>query len=291
MERIGFVGLGTMGAAMAANLIRAGYPLHVWNRTPERARPLVEMGASPAPTLRDLAAAVDIVVLCVSDTPDVEALLFGPDGIAQGTRPGMLVIDCSTISPSATRQFGERLRELDVAFVDAPVSGGSEGASRGTLTIMVGGEAEDVARARAVLAVLGQTIAHMGPLGSGQATKAVNQVILCGAYLGVAEGLLLAIKAGLDPEAVVASLSGGAAQSWILTNRSGRIIEDRYPLGFKVTLHRKDLVIALDLAREVGVSLPVAGLTAELENGLIAAGHGDDDMSALARSIRHLSGI
>lgn len=291
MERIGFVGLGTMGAAMAANLIRAGYPLHVWNRTPEKARPLVEMGASPAPTLRDLASAVDIVVLCVSDTPDVEALLFGPDGIAQGTRPGMLVIDCSTISPSATRQFAQRLRELGLAFVDAPVSGGLEGASRGTLTIMVGGEADDVERAHAVLEVLGQTIAHMGPVGSGQATKAVNQVILCGAYLGVAEGLLLAIKAGLDPEAVVASLSGGAAQSWILTNRSGRIIEDRYPLGFKVTLHRKDLAIALDLAREVGVSLPVAGLTAELENGLIAAGHGDDDMSALARSIRHLSGI
>jgi len=291
MERIGFVGLGTMGAAMAANLIRAGYPLHVWNRTPEKARPLVEMGASPAPTLRDLASAVDIVVLCVSDTPDVEALLFGPDGIAQGTRPGMLVIDCSTISPSATRQFAQRLRELGLAFVDAPVSGGSEGASRGTLTIMVGGEAEDVERAHAVLEVLGQAIEHMGPVGSGQATKAVNQVILCGAYLGVAEGLLLAIKAGLDPEAVVASLSGGAAQSWILTNRSGRIIEDRYPLGFKMALHRKDLAIALDLAREVGVSLPVAGLTAELENGLIAAGHGDDDMSALARSIRHLSGI
>ena len=291
MERIGFVGLGTMGAAMAANLIRAGYPLHVWNRTPEKARPLVEMGASPAPTLRDLASAVDIVVLCVSDTPDVEALLFGPDGIAQGTRPGMLVIDCSTISPSATRQFAQRLRELGLAFVDAPVSGGSEGASRGTLTIMVGGEAEDVERAHAVLEVLGQAIEHMGPVGSGQATKAVNQVILCGAYLGVAEGLLLAIKAGLDPEAVVASLSGGAAQSWILTNRSGRIIEDRYPLGFKMALHRKDLAIALDLAREVGVSLPVASLTAELENGLIAAGHGDDDMSALARSIRHLSGI
>ncbi len=291
MERVGFVGLGTMGAAMAANLVRAGYPLHVWNRTAGRARPLVDVGAIEARSLRELAAAVDVVVLCVSDTPDVESVLFGADGIAAGAAAGTLVIDCSTISPSATRAFAARLREQGVAMVDAPVSGGSEGAVQATLTIMVGGEPDDVARAHAVLAAMGRTVTHMGPIGAGQATKAVNQVILCGAYLAVAEGIVLAIKAGLDPDTVVAALSGGAAQSWVLANRSGRMIEDRYPLGFKVTLHRKDLAIALDLAREAGASLPVAGLAAQLENGLIARGHGDEDMSALARSIRELSGM
>jgi 3-hydroxyisobutyrate dehydrogenase len=291
MERVGFVGLGTMGAAMAANLARAGYPLRVWNRTPGKARPLVEIGAIEAGTPRELAAAVDTVVICVSDTPDVEAVLFDADGVAQGAAPGTLVIDCSTISPRSTRDFARRLSERGIAMIDAPVSGGSEGALQATLTIMVGGEAADVARAHAVLAAMGRTITHMGPIGAGQATKAVNQVILSGAYLGVAEGIVLAMRAGLDPEAVVTALSGGGAQSWVLSNRSGRMIEERYPLGFKVTLHRKDLAIALDLAREAGVSLPVAALTAQLENGLIAGGHGDEDMSALARSIRELSGM
>jgi 3-hydroxyisobutyrate dehydrogenase len=291
MERVGFVGLGTMGAAMAANLVRAGYPLHVWNRTPGKAGPLVEIGATEAGTLAELAAAVDVIVICVSDTPDVEAVLFGPDGIAAAAREGTLVIDCSTISPRATREFARRLRERGIAMVDAPVSGGSEGAIHATLTIMVGGEPVDVERAHAVLAALGRTITHMGPIGTGQATKAVNQVIICGAYLGVAEGIVLAMRAGLDPDAVVAALNNGAAQSWVLANRSGRMVEDRYPLGFKVALHRKDLAIALDLARETGVALPVAGLTAQFENGLIAGGHGDEDMSALARAIRELSGM
>jgi len=291
MERIGFVGLGTMGAAMAANLVRAGYPVHVWNRTPGKAGQLVDAGAVEARSPRELAAAVDVVVICVSDTPDVEAILFGDEGIAQGARTGTLVIDCSTISPRATRDFARRLAERGVAMIDAPVSGGSEGAIHATLTIMVGGEAADVERGRAVLAAMGRTVTHMGPVGAGQATKAVNQVIISGTYLGVAEGLVLAMKAGLDPEAVVSALGGGAAQSWVLANRSGRMVENRYPLGFKVSLHRKDLAIALDLARESGVSLPVAGLAAQLEDGLVANGHGDDDMSALARSIRELSGM
>jgi 3-hydroxyisobutyrate dehydrogenase len=178
-----------------------------------------------------------------------------------------------------------------VGFVDAPVSGGSEGAVNGTLTIMVGGAATDVERARPVLEALGRTITHMGPVGAGQATKAVNQVILCGAYLGVAEGLVLALQAGLDVDKVVTALSGGAAQSWVLANRSARMVANDYPLGFKVALHRKDLGIALDLAREVGSALPVTGLAAEIENGLIRQGHGDDDVSALARAIRGWSGL
>ncbi len=291
MERVGFAGLGTMGAAMAQNLLTAGFPLTVWNRTAERAAPLRTAGATVAATPGELAAASDIVVCCLSDTPDVEAVLFGPNGLAAGGTPGSLIIDCSTISPSATRTFSARLAEQSIAFVDAPVSGGSEGAQKATLTIMVGGDEAAVARAQPVLAAMGKTITHMGPVGAGQATKAVNQVILSGTYLGVAEGLVLAMQAGLDVEKVVTALSGGAAQSWVLANRSTRMIANDYPLGFKVALHRKDLGIALDLAREVGASLPVAGLTAEIENGLMRRGHGDDDISAVARAIRSWSGL
>ena len=291
MERVGFAGMGTMGAAMAANLARAGFPLRVWNRTPARSEPLRSLGAQVAATPAALAADSDVVVTCLSDTPDVRAVLFGAEGIASGARPGLLVIDCSTISPSASRDFAAQLAAGDVRFVDAPVSGGSEGAQNATLTIMVGGAQADAERAQPVLAAMGRTITHMGPVGSGQATKAVNQVILCGAYLGVAEGLVLALQAGLDVEKVVAALSGGAAQSWVLANRSARMIANDYPLGFKIALHRKDLAIALELAREVGSAMPVAGLAAEIENGLLRKGHGDDDVSALARAIRGWSGL
>jgi 3-hydroxyisobutyrate dehydrogenase len=291
MERIGFAGLGTMGAAMAANLARAGFPLGVWNRTPGRATGLVELGATEAASPADLAASSDVVITCVSDTPDVETVLFGPNGVAAGAPAGTLAIDCSTISPSATRDFARRLAEQGVRLVDAPVSGGSEGAQKATLTIFVGGEVADVERARPVLEALGKTITHVGPVGSGQAVKAVNQVILAGAYLGVAEGIVLAIKAGLDVEQVVGALSGGAAQSWVLANRSGRMIANDYPLGFKVALHRKDLQIALDLAHELGATLPVTALAAEMESALIAGGHAEDDMSALARTIRTEAGL
>ena len=291
MDRVGFVGLGTMGAAMAANIGRAGFPLTVWNRSGGRATPLVEAGAARANTPADVARAADIVVTCVSDTPDVEAVLFGPDGVATARRDGLLVIDCSTISPSATRDFAARLAEVGATLVDAPVSGGSEGAQKGTLSIFVGGAGAAVERARPVLDAMGKTITHVGPVGAGQAVKAVNQVILAGTYIGVAEGIVLATKAGLDVEQVVGALSGGAAQSWVLANRSGRMIANDYPLGFKLALHRKDLGIALELARETGSVLPVAALCEQIEAGLIGRGHADDDMSAVARSVRELSGL
>jgi 3-hydroxyisobutyrate dehydrogenase len=291
VERIGFVGLGTMGAAMAGHLIRAGHPLTVWNRSPGRAGELTALGAVEASDAARLAAVSDIVVICVSDTPDVDDVLFGSAGIAAGARPGAMVIDCSTIGPAATREFAARLAEQDVAFVDAPVSGGSEGAQKATLTIFVGGEPSAVDRARPILAILGKTITHVGPVGAGQAVKAVNQVILAGTYLGVAEGIVLAIKAGLDVEQVVGALSGGAAQSWVLANRSGRMLANDYPLGFKVALHLKDLGIGLGLADELGADLPITRLCAEIERELIAGGHADDDISAVARSIRARSGL
>src|SRR4029078_7644928 len=216
---------------------------------------------------------------------------FAEQGVAAGAKPGALVIDMSTISPSATRDFASRLAKQDGAMRDAPVSGGSEGAKKGTLSIFVGGDAADLERARPVLQSLGTTITHVGPIGAGQAVKAVNQVILAGTYLGVAEGIVLALKAGLDVDQVVGALSGGAAQSWVLANRSGRMKDNDYPLGFKVGLHRKDLGIALGMARELGASLPVSALAEAIEAGLIGQGYADDDMSAVARAIRGLSGL
>ena len=289
--RVAFLGLGTMGEAMAGNLARAGIAVTGWNRTAGRATGLGQDGVAMAATAADAVADADIVVICVSDTPDVEAVLFGPDGVVAGARPGTLIIDCSTIAPSGSWDFAARLKERGLSMIDAPVSGGSEGAQKATLTIFVGGDADDVERARPVLAAMGKTITHVGPIGAGQAVKAVNQVILAGAYLGVAEGIVLAIKAGLDVEQVVGALGGGAAQSWVLANRSGRMLDNDYPLGFKVALHRKDLGIALDLAGQLGAVLPLTALVAQLETGLIAGGHADEDMSVIARTIRGLSGL
>jgi 3-hydroxyisobutyrate dehydrogenase len=291
MQRVAFLGLGTMGAAMAANLARAGFPVVAWNRTADRAPELQELGVTTASSPAEAASTADIVVVCVSDTPDVEAVLFGPDGVVEGAKPGTLIVDCSTIAPSGSWDFAARLRERDLRMVDAPVSGGSEGARNATLTIFVGGAERDVEDARPVLDALGRTITHVGPIGAGQAVKAVNQVILAGTYLGVAEGIVLAMKAGLDVEQVVEALGGGAAQSWVLANRAGRMIDNDYPLGFKVALHRKDLGIALELAAQLGAALPVSALAAQLESGLIARGHAEDDMSALARAIRGLSAL
>jgi 3-hydroxyisobutyrate dehydrogenase len=287
MDKVAFLGLGTMGAAMAANLARAGFAVTAWNRTPGRAPDLADLGIEMTSTPAEAVGDTPIVVVCVSDTPDVEAVLFGEDGVATAARAETLIIDCSTIAPSGSWDFAARLRERGLRMVDAPVSGGSEGAKNATLTIFVGGDEH----ARPVLNALGRTITHVGPIGAGQAVKAVNQVILAGAYLGVAEGIVLAMKAGLDVEQVVGALSGGAAQSWVLTNRSARMIDNDYPLGFKVALHRKDLGIALSMARELGASLPVSALCEAIEAGLIGQGHADDDMSAVARSIRALSGL
>jgi 3-hydroxyisobutyrate dehydrogenase len=291
VERIAFAGMGTMGAAMSANLCKAGFEVSVWNRTQGRASDVVALGATEAATAAEAARGATIALTCVSDTPDVEEVLFGPSGIVEGLAAGALVIDVSTIAPGATRTFAARLRERGIGFVDAPVSGGSEGARKGTLTIFVGGDDADVERARPVLGAMGTTITHFGPAGSGQAVKAVNQVVIAGVYLAVAEGMVLSMKAGLDPAAVAGALGGGVAGSWILANRSAKMIANDYPLGFRTALHLKDLGIALELGRETGTVLPLAGLAAQIEAGLVARGYGDEDMSNLARAIRQLSAM
>lgn len=284
--KIGFVGLGTMGAPMARNLLRAGFTVTVHNRTRSKEEPLESQGAQRAATPAAAASGNDVVVTIVSDTPDVEQVLFGDGGVAQGAASGALVVDMSTISPDATREFGTRLGQSGIRMLDAPVSGGSEGAEKGSLTIMVGGDAEDLARARPVLEAMGSTITHVGPLGAGQIAKAINQVVVGGIYLAVAEGMVLGAKAGADMDAVLRAISAGACRSWVLENRAQNMLEERYPLGFKLALHLKDLRIALGLAERSGVDLPLASLLAEMEAALARQGFGDEDVSAIARALR-----
>ena len=289
--RIGFVGLGTMGGPMAERLLEAGHDLCVHNRTRERETPLAERGARRAATPRDAATGADVLVTMVADTPDVEQVLFGDGGAAAGLAAGSVLVDMSTISPLATRSMAERLAEAGVAMLDAPVSGGSEGARRGTLSIMVGGDADTLERVRPLLDVLGSTVTHVGPSGSGQVVKAMNQVIIAGTYAAVAEGIALGLAAGVDVEAAHRAVSGGAAGSWVLTHRAENMIQNTYPLGFRVRLHRKDLGIALESAREAGVPLPIAAYVEQLETGLVTRGHGDEDVSAIARAVREAAGL
>jgi len=289
--QVAFIGMGTMGLPMTLNLLKAGHQVTVHNRTRERELPAEEAGAQRAATPAEAARETEITIICVSDTPDVEHLVLGSEGVIHGARPGSLVIDMSTISPSATKEIAAALAAKDIHMLDAPVSGGSEGAQQGTLSIMIGGDAGDVATATPVLEAMGKTLSHVGPIGAGQLTKAINQIVVAGTYWSVAEGVALGLKAGLDMENVVKAVGGGAAGSWAMVNRSGNMIKNDYPLGFKVELHRKDLNIALAVARELGVTLPVAAYVEQVEIGLIARGHAEEDISAIARSVREQSGI
>ncbi|MEL7332058.1 MAG: NAD(P)-dependent oxidoreductase [Cyanobacteria bacterium J06560_2] len=288
---VAFIGLGTMGAPMVLNLLRAGHAVTVYNRTESRVTAAVAAGAIAASSPKAAAAKAEIIITCVSDSPDVEAVVLGEEGIISGAKPGALLIDMSTISPEVTRRLAEQLAKKEIAMIDAPVSGGSEGAEKGTLSIMVGGDAADVEKARPVLSAMGSTITHVGPIGAGQTTKAINQIIVAGTYWSVAEGMALGMKAGLDMDKVVQAVGSGAAGSWGLTNRSGNMIANEYPLGFRVRLHQKDLAIALETARELGLPLPMAAYIEQIENGLMAKGFGDEDISAIARSVREMGGI
>ena len=278
---------------MACNLLQAGYSLTVFNRTASSCEPLRAAGARVARSPEDAAREADVLLLCVSDDRAAEAVLLGPESgdddkaAIHGLRPGSLVIDCSTISPATSRRLAAALAERAIRYLDAPVTGGTEGAQAGTLSVLVGGDARDLEQARPLLQVLGGAITHFGPVGAGQEAKAVNQVLVAGSYAAVAEALQLAERLGLDRQHVVAALKGGAAGSWALEHRSTQMIHDHYPLGFKLALHRKDLAIALAAAEAQNLELPVSQLVAAMEDTLIAAGHGDLDVSALARWFRN----
>lgn len=283
---VGVIGLGTMGAPMARHLIGAGHRVTVWNRSRAREEPLAALGARRASSPAEVAEAVVVVLTCVSDEPDLREVVLGPDGAASRLRAGSVLVDCSTVSPTLARELAEHLDDGGRLFVDAPVSGGSEGAQKGTLTIFAGGTDEAVAMAMPVLQAFGSRITHLGPAGSGQAGKAVNQLILAGVYASVAEGLVYGQQAGLPMETLLAALQAGAADSWVLRNRSQNMVQGSYPLGFRTSLHLKDVRIGLREAAALGLSLPVGRLVADVEERLVAAGFADEDVSNLARAAR-----
>lgn len=288
---VGFVGLGIMGAGMAGNLLKAGHDVVVWNRTAARAEPLVEKGAVAAATPHAVAEQCEVVFVCVSDTPDVEAVLFGSDGLAEGLRKGSLVVDCSTVSPSATRTWAGRLAEAAVSFVDAPVSGGSEGAANGTLSIMVGGAADDVERARPYLEAMGKTITHLGEVGTGQICKLVNQILVVVNMLAVSEALVFAKAGGLDLEKTLTAVTGGAAGSWMLANRGPQVIARDWRPGFRLDLQQKDLRLVLETADSLGVPALATSTVFHLYRTLEREGLGAEGNHALVKALERLSGF
>ena len=273
---------------MAATLLAKGFALTVHNRHREREQSLAAAGARRAATPAAAARDAAVLALCLSDDAAVAAVLLGEGGdsavaAVAGLAPGALVLDFSTIAPASSRAMAAALAERGVAYLDAPVTGGTEGARAGTLSVLVGGGADDLARARPVLEAVGRTVTHLGPVGAGQEAKAVNQVLVAGCYAAVAEALALGQRLGLPMEEVRQALLGGAAGSWALEHRGGSMLRGEFPLGFRVRLHRKDLAIALEAAAAGGLELPVARQVAAMEDDLIAAGYGDEDVSALAR--------
>jgi 3-hydroxyisobutyrate dehydrogenase len=283
MARVGCIGLGTMGGPMAGHLLDAGHEVAVWNRTAAKGDELVARGARRADSPADAARDADVVVTCVSDTPDLVAVVLGDHGVIEGIRDGAVLLDCSTVSPSAEKELAKALAGKSVEIVDAPLSGGAEGANNGVCTAFVGGSETAFASAKPILEAFCKTITHLGPTGAGQAAKAVNQIIISGTYASVGEGLAYAEQAGLPMEALVEALSGGAAGSWILTTRSPKYISHEYPAGFRTVLHRKDLGIAIEEGEAVGLEMRLTRLVAEWQDALIAAGYGEEDSSALGR--------
>lgn len=290
MERIGFIGLGIMGRPMALHLVNAGYPLTVLASS-GRAAELEGAGAKTATSPAALAESSDLVITMVPDSPEVESVLFGPDGVAQGIRKGALYIDMSTIAPAVSIGIAARLNALGVEALDAPVSGGQVGAENASLSIMVGGDGSAFARALPVFEKLGKNIVHIGDAGSGQVTKACNQVAVALTIHAVAEALTLARKAGVDVEKVRGALLGGLAQSRILDLHGKRIIDRNFSPGFRVRLHRKDMNIILQTARELSVPLPGSSLVATQMDALIAQGGQELDHSALALALERMAGM
>ncbi|UUP16453.1 2-hydroxy-3-oxopropionate reductase [Nitratireductor thuwali] len=285
---IGFIGLGVMGQPMAEHLITADHSVHLY-RVKERSRHLVELGGHAAGSPKAVAEAADIVILMVPDTPDVEAVLFGEQGVAQGLSAGKTVIDMSSISPVATRGFASRIAALDCAYLDAPVSGGEAGAKAASLSIMVGGGQKDFDRVLPILEVMGKNINLVGGVGDGQTAKVANQIIVALTIGAVSEGLLFASKAGADPAKVRAALMGGLASSKILEMHGQRMIDRTFEPGFRISLHQKDINNALKAARSLKMSLPSTALAQEIFNACAAQGHGELDHSALIRALESMA--
>jgi 2-hydroxy-3-oxopropionate reductase len=289
VTRIGFIGLGIMGKPMARNLMGAGFSLTVHNRSRAAVDELAREGAQVAESPAALARSSDVVITMLPDTPDVEAVLLGSAGALAHARPGTLVIDMSTISPDVARSLGDEAQSRSLRFLDAPVSGGEAGAKAGSLSIMVGGTPDDVEDARPVLAALGSTIARVGPVGAGQTVKAANQVMVAGIIALVSEAIVLLRASGIDTAEAFRVLDGGLAGSAVLRTKAEAMARADFSPGFRVDLHRKDLRIALESARRLGVVTPVSAVVDQLLLALSAAGKGDLDHGALLTVIEQLS--
>ncbi len=287
--RIGYIGLGTMGAPMAMNILKAGFPLTVFNRTPSKAADLIAAGAQWAETPAVVASHTEIVFTNLSDTPDVLQILFGENGVINGAHPGMILVDNSTIKPSASREIFQRFQEVGVSTLDAPVSGGDIGAKNGTLAIMVGGEVEALEKVMPVLEAIGKKITLVGDAGAGQVAKAANQIMVAAQMVAEAELMLFAQKSGVDVERVIEAIRGGAAQCWTLDVKPQRLLAGNRKPGFKSSLQAKDLNIVIDTARDYKAVLPGTALNSQLFNGMVALGEGDLDNSAVIRMLELLN--
>jgi 2-hydroxy-3-oxopropionate reductase len=290
-KRVGFIGLGIMGRPMAGHLLKAGYPLTVWNRSSAAVDALVQEGAQAASGPADVARGSDMVFTMVGDSSDVEQVILGPGGVLAGARPGLVIIDMTTISPEVTRGIAARCGELGVHMLDAPVSGGEKGALEATLSIMVGGEPELFERCRPLLEVLGKTITYVGSHGMGQTVKLCNQVV-CGLnILAAAEGLCLAAKAGVDPRIVLSVITQGAAGSWMLENLGPKMAAGDFAPGFTVKWQIKDLRLALEAAAQLDLPLPGTALVQQLFRAVAADGGSDEGTQALVKALEKLGNL
>jgi 2-hydroxy-3-oxopropionate reductase len=290
MTAIGFIGLGVMGRPMAEHLVRAGHELTVHNRSEEPVRALVSAGAKAGGSAADVTAGAEVVITMVPDSPDVEAVVLGDDGVLSAAPQGLLLVDMSTIRPDTARLVGEAAAARGVRFLDAPVSGGEIGAREATLSIMVGGAAEDFQTALPVLESLGRTIVHVGPVGAGQTVKAANQLIVAGTIELVSEAIVLLESQGVDMPPAIEVLAGGLAGNQILERKAAGMLARRFDPGFRIDLHHKDLQIVQAAARDAGVAIPVTALVAQMLVALRSLDRGSLDHSAILTLIEDLSG-
>jgi 3-hydroxyisobutyrate dehydrogenase len=291
IKKVGFIGLGIMGMPMARNLMKAGFTVTACNRTAFKTEILASEGAEKADCPREVARVSPVVITMVSDTPDVESVIFGKNGIIEGIQPDSVIIDMSTISPQATQQMAARLKEKGVHMLDAPVSGGEQGAINAALSIMVGGEAAIVERCRPILAAMGKNIVHIGGNGAGQTVKLMNQILVAGTLNAVAEALVYAQKSGVDLEKAIDAVKGGAAGSWQLSNLAPRIVQRDFRPGFMVDLMQKDLNLVMGAADTLRVTLPATSLVHQLFYSLQASGEGRSGTQALVKALERVTGV
>ncbi len=290
-ERLGFIGLGIMGRPMAKNLLKAGYGLTVWNRSRPGMDELASAGAATATSAREVAERSDVVITIVTDSPDVEQVALGPGGIVEAARAGLVHIDMSTISPEVTRRIAARLREARASMLDAPVSGGDQGAIAGTLSIMVGGEEEVFRRCRPIFEAMGKKVVHCGPSGAGQTVKLCNQIVVGLNNLAMCEALVFATKAGIAPGTMLEAVTAGAGASWALSNLAPRVLARDFRPGFKVAHQQKDLRLALEAADGMTLALPGTGLVHHLFSAVEAWGLGEEGTQSLVKALEKLGEV